>query len=106
MTGLVYQHMPLGALPIGYNEIIYLPTVRVDEDETVNGTTYHIIPLSPPVNPMFSLEEQDILSRVAAKFKEFNSKEIIDYMHNEDAYKNTADGEVILYSYVHTVVDF
>lgn len=23
MTGLVYKHMPLGALPIGYDEIIY-----------------------------------------------------------------------------------
>ena len=106
MTGLVYRHMPLGALPIGYNEIIYLPTVCVDEKETDNGTTYHIMPLSPPVNPMFSLEEQDILSRVASKFKEFNSKEIIDYMHNEEAYKNTTDGEVILYSHARTIVEF
>lgn len=106
MTGLVYQHMPLGALPIGYNEIVYLPTVRVDEEENEKGTMYHIMPLSPPVNPMFSLEEQDILSRVASKFKDFNSKEIIDYMHNEEVYKNTADGEVILYSHARTIVEF
>jgi putative zinc finger/helix-turn-helix YgiT family protein len=106
MTGLVYQHMPLGALPIGYNEIIYLPTVRVDEGETENGTTYHIVPLSPPANPMFSLEEQDVLSRVASKFKEFNSREIIDYMHNEEVYKNTTDGEIILYSHASTIIDF
>ena len=106
MTGLVYQHMPLGALPIGYNEIIYLPTVRVDEEETMNGTTYRIVPLSPPVNPMFSLEEQDILSKVASKFKEFSSKDIINYMHNEEVYKSTAGGEVILYSYARAVIDF
>jgi len=106
MTGLVYQHMPLGALPIGHNNIIYLPTVRVEEVETENGTTYHILPLSPPVNPMFSLEEQNVLTRVATKFKNYSSKEIIDYMHKEEVYKNTTDGEVILYSRVRTVIDF
>jgi len=29
MTGLVYKHLPFGALPIGYDEIISLPTVKV-----------------------------------------------------------------------------
>ena len=105
MTGLVYKHMPLGALPIGYNELIYLSTVYVEEEETIYGTTYHIAPLSPPLNPMFSLEEQDILSKVASKFKNFSGKEIIDYMHKEDAYKNTADGEIILYSDTCNVAD-
>ena len=29
MMGLVYKHMPFGALPLGYDEIIYLPTVSM-----------------------------------------------------------------------------
>lgn len=32
MTGLVYKHKPLGALPIAYDEIIHLPTVKVVEE--------------------------------------------------------------------------
>ena len=106
MTGLVYQHKPLGALPIGHNEIVYLPTVTALEEETESGTSYRFLPLNPPVSPIFSLEEQEVLHRVATKFKDFTSREIIDYMHNEDVYKNTSDGEVILYSQADTLIDF
>lgn len=98
MTGLVYLHKPFGALPIGHNEIIHLPSVLVDEEETEYGTSYHISPLLTPVNPTFSLEEQAVLNIVAIKFRDMRSKEISDYMHDEDAYKNTANDEIILYS--------
>ena len=106
ITGLVYLHMPFGALPIGHNEIIYLSSVSVKEEETETGAIYHIEPLVPPVNPMFSLEEQEILSKVASKFKNYNSKEIISYMHNETAYKNTSNGDIILYNQNNVIFDF
>ncbi len=44
MTGLVYQHMPLGALPIGYDELIHLPTVKVEEEFYNNDICYRIYP--------------------------------------------------------------
>ena len=100
MTGLVYQHKPLGALPIGHHEIIYLSTVSVVEEEIENGTSYHIIPLKKPVNPFFPLEEQEILNMVAQRFKSATGKSISDHMHNELAYQNTADDEIIMYSSV------
>ena len=48
---------------------------------------------------MSCLSEQEvgILNRVIDKFSGFTSQRIIDYMHQEDAYKNTEDGEVISY---------
>jgi len=98
MTGLVYTHMPLGALPIGHNEIVYAHTIKTIEEETENGTTYHILSLSPPVNPIFSLEEQNVLARVATKFKDYSANEIIKYMHDEEVYKSTVNGEIISYS--------
>jgi transcriptional regulator with XRE-family HTH domain len=104
MTGLIYQHKPLGALPIGHNEIIYLPTINVLEEETEYGTSYHIVPLTEPTNPIFSLDEQEILTKVAQKFKTVTGKDISDYMHSEDAYRNTADGEIIMYSHVGDIV--
>jgi len=100
MTGLVYQHKQLGALPIGHNEIIYLPTVNVIEEETAYGTSYHIVPLESPVNPVFTLEEQEILTKVAQRFKSVTGKNISEYMHSEDVYKNTADGDIILFSQI------
>jgi len=100
MTGLVYQHKQLGALPVGHNEIIYLPTVDVIEEETENGASYHIIPLERPVNPVFTLEEQEILTKVAQRFKSVTGKSISEHMHGENVYKNTTDGDIILFSRV------
>jgi putative zinc finger/helix-turn-helix YgiT family protein len=100
MTGLIYQHKPLGALPIGHNEIIYLPTVSVIEEETEYGTSYHIVPKDNPVSPVFTLEEQEILTLVAKRFKSISGRDLSEYMHSEKVYKNTADGEIILYSNV------
>ena len=98
MTGLIYQHKPLGALPLAHGEIIYLPTVTVIEEETELGTSYNIIPLENPANPIFTLEEQEVLTKVASKFRDISGKEISAYMHDEDVYKNTANDEIILYS--------
>ena len=104
MTGLVYQHKPLGALPIGHNEIIYLPVVNIIEEETEYGTSFHIIPLESPTNPVFSLEEQEILTKVAQRFKSTSGKTISEHMHDEDAYKKTTEGGIILYSHVGRIV--
>jgi len=100
MTGLVYQRAALGALPIGHNEIMYLPTVNVIEEEQERGTSYHIVPREDPVNPVFSLDEQEVLNMVAQRFKKDTGSTISKFMHKEDAYINTAPNTVILYSSV------
>jgi len=105
MTGLVYQHKPLGALPLAHSEIIYLPTVKVIEEEMELGTSYNIVPLDTPHNPVFTLEEQEILTAVASKFRDTSGKDISSYMHKEDAYLSTVEGEVILYSQAAGIVD-
>jgi putative zinc finger/helix-turn-helix YgiT family protein len=100
MTGLVYAHALRGALPIGHNEIIYLSTVDVIEEEQENSTSYKIVPLENPVHPVFTLEEQEILNMVAQRFKDDTGNKMSRLMHKEDAYKNTAPSEVIMYSSV------
>ena len=106
ITGLVYLHKPLGALPLAHDEIIYLPTVRIVEEEYDESTSYHIVPLDDAADPAFPLEEQEILSKVALQFKTTTGKSISDYMHEEDAYKETAQNEVILYSMTRNIVKF
>ena len=98
MTGLVYCHKPLGALPIAYDEIISLPTVKVVEEMINDDICYRIQPNREVNISDFSLEEFNVLQIVATKFMDFNSKEIIDYMHKEKAYSDTLPNQIIPYS--------
>ena len=98
MTGLVYKHMPLGALPIAYDEIIYLPTVKVVEEIIYEDISYRICPNKKVNISDFSLEELSVLEMVATTFKNYRSKEIVDYMHKEKAYKDTVPNQIIPYS--------
>lgn len=98
ITGLVYKHMPLGALPIGYDEIIYLPTVKVLEEVIQYDISYKIIPKDEINLSSFSLKELSVLEKVATKFKNFKSREIVDYMHDEKAYTDTEPNQVIPFS--------
>lgn len=98
MTGLVYKHMPLGALPIAYNEITSLPTVKVVEELIYDDISYRIRPNKEVNISDFSLEELKVLEVVASTFKNYKSREIIDYMHKEKAYTDTIPNQVIPYS--------
>lgn len=98
MTGLVYTHMPLGALPIAHDEIIALPTVKVIEELICDDISYRIQPNKDINISDFSLEELSILELVATTFKNFKSKEIVEYMHKEKAYVSTSPNQVIPYS--------
>ncbi|MGB4589644.1 MAG: type II TA system antitoxin MqsA family protein [Clostridiaceae bacterium] len=98
MTGLVYKHMPLGALPIGYNEIVSLPTVKIEEELINDDISYRIKPNEEVNISDFSLEELSVLEMVATTFKNYKSREIIECMHKEKAYTDTVSNEVIPYS--------
>ncbi|MBA1335954.1 MAG: hypothetical protein HPY66_1773 [Firmicutes bacterium] len=98
MTGLVYKHMPLGALPIAYDEIIYLSTVKVIEEMVYDDISYRICPNKEVNISDFSLEELSVLETVATTFKNYKAKEIVEYMHREKAYTDTLPNQVIPYS--------
>jgi len=98
MTGLVYKNMPLGALPVAYDEIITLPTVKVVEELINNDISYKIQPNKEINVSDFSLEELGVLEMVATTFKNFKAKEIVEHMHKEKAYVNTMPNQIILYS--------
>ena len=95
MTGLVYEHMTYGALPIGFNEILSVPTIRVVEELMYEDIGYKIVPTGKVDRNVFSKDELSVLELVADKFKEYRSKQIVDYMHEEKAYLETQDHELI-----------
>lgn len=98
MTGLVYEHMTYGALPIGFNDIIELPAVKVVEELIYEDISYRILPVDKVSDTLFKPEELQVLRTVTDKFKDFKSKQIVDYMHQEKAYIETADRQIIPYS--------
>lgn len=98
MTGLVYRHMPYGALPIGFDEIIYLPTVKIIEEIIYDDISYKIEPNKDVNISDFSLEELNVLEVIATMFKNYRAREIVDYMHEEKAYLETETYQIIPYS--------
>ncbi len=105
MTGLVYKHMPLGALPIGYNEIICLPTVKIEEELIYDDISYRIKSTHAVDPSVFTPEELEVLEAVVKKFKPFNTREILEYMHNEPAYTETISNQIIPYSLANQLKD-
>ena len=105
MTGLVYQHLPMGAVPLGYNEILSLPAIKIEEEIVHDYIGYRIYPNGDINLSSFSLEELNILQRVANFFKDKKTVEVIEYMHSEVPYQQTIPEQIIPYSLAEKVRD-
>lgn len=97
MSGLVYQHMPMGALPVGHYELMnLLPHEEIYDN--YEYTSYRIIPQEQYDESLFTGEELDVLYRVSQKFSTYTGTDLVEYMHKEIAYIQTADRAYIPYS--------
>lgn len=99
LTGLVYKHMLFGALPIAYNEIIYLKNIEIKEVMLGTDIGYLIKTNKSISNIILSKKEREIIDQVIKYFKHMNSSEIIKRMHSEKAYTKTVSNEIISYKY-------
>lgn len=109
ITGLVYAHHDMGALPLGHSAIMELRGINVKESYNYNFDypTYVIYPNEEDESKdLLSETENNILKRVCDKFKDFTGKQIADYMHQETAYTNTRDKEIITFSYAKEIREF
>ena len=99
LTGLVYIHQKLGALPVGFEELMKLKSIDVKEEVKDESTIYHILPNNDYKVEKLSKQEKDVIDTIINKFKDFNTNQIVEYMHNEKVYKETNQTQVIDYSY-------
>jgi len=99
LTGLVYKHMLFGALPIAYNEIVYLKNIEIKEIMLGTDIGYLIGTKKNKSNIALSKNEKEIINMVIEYFKYMNSSEIIERMHSEKAYTKTVSNEIISYKY-------
>lgn len=112
ISGLVYQALPMGAVPIGYREIIALDSIESEDivfpDGNV-GTKFSARELSETsevsdiyeVSDTRLLIEQDleILDDVIKEVGSLDSKNIVEKMHDEVAYRSTEPAGIISFSY-------
>lgn len=99
MTGLVYQSMPMGALPIAHKSILNLKGLSIEEIEHGNSTGYRFLRAENKEYTMLTKEDKDILDVIIRQFAENTKEEIVDYMHKEKAYIETPSGNIISYKY-------
>ena len=70
-------------------------SIKIDNDYEYNTINNKV---KPNIKD-FTKEELDIINRVIIYFKDFNSKNIVDYSHKEKAFIETNLYEKISYDY-------
>ena len=103
ITGLVYQVLPMGAVPVGHNSIIDLKDVPCEEVDMGETYAYHFSLSGKQTFPELSDEEKDILDVVIEKFGKMSKNEIINFMHKEQAYVETLSRDIILFKYAESL---
>lgn len=103
ITGLVYQALPMGAVPVGHNSIIDLKDVPCEEVDMGETNAYHFSLTGEQRFPALSQEDRDILDIVIDKLGKMSKNEIINFMHKEQAYLETAPRDIIQFKYAESL---
>lgn len=99
ITGLVYNALPMGAVPERHALFISLDEVEYDEVRYKEYCGYRF-KASPDFKvKRLSRTEISVVDEVIAQFNNYSAKEIIAKMHGEEAYKNTPRNQPISYEY-------
>lgn len=99
ITGLVYQALPMGAVPVGHNFIIDLRNVPCEEVDMGETNAYHFSMPQSTSFPALSKEERNILDIVIGKLGKMSKNEIVSFMHKERAYSETTPRDVISFEF-------
>lgn len=100
ITGLVYQALPMGAVPVGHDSIINLKDVPCEEVDMGETNAYHFSLSGNQSFYALSDEEKGILDEVIEKLGKMSKNEIISFMHKEQAYLETLPRDIIQFKYV------
>ena len=103
ITGLVYQALPMGAVPIGHNSIIDLKDVPCEELDIGEAMAYHFALEEAASFPALSEDDKEILDIVIEKLGKMSKNEIVDFMHKEQAYLKTAPRDVVSFQYAESL---
>jgi putative zinc finger/helix-turn-helix YgiT family protein len=103
ITGLVYRKLLMGAVPIGHDAIIELKGIKCEEVEMGEGTAYKFCPTDNKEYRYLNDNDKQVLDKVMEKLGKMSKDEIVDYMHSEKAYIETAPKDIISYKYAESL---
>jgi len=103
ITGLVYQAMPMGAVPVGHDSIISLKNIPCEEVDMGETNAYHFYLEDVSSYPALLDADKEILDIVIAKFGKWTKSQIVSFMHKEQAYIETAPRETIAFKYAESL---
>lgn len=99
MMGLVYASFPMGALPIAHETIIDLHGVNCETIDFDNSTAYLFKPTKDKTYDYLNKDDIAVLDTIIAYFGCYSKDQIVNKMHSEVAYIETARGDIISYDY-------
>ena len=99
ITGLVYQAMSMGAVPIAHDLIMQLKGVPCETIENGDNVSYKLIKSSNVSYGSLSDDDRMILDKIIERLGMLSKDEIVDYMHKEIAYQETEAKAIIDYKY-------
>lgn len=99
ITGLVYQALPMGAVPVGHDSMIDLSNVPCEEVDMGETTAYYFSIKDAGALKYLTEEDRKILDKVIEKLGKMTKNEIVSFMHQEKAYKETRPREFISFAY-------
>lgn len=99
ITGLIYQALPMGAVPIGHKSIIDLKDIPCEEIDMGETYAYHFKLEKQTEYPALTDGDKEILDTVIDKLGRMGKDEIVSFMHKEQAYIETAPREIIKFQH-------
>lgn len=106
ITGLVYQENDMGAVPVGINHILALDKVNLKEEESVYGSKFLFMRHNGVDQTCLSEDEVKILDNVINKFRDYSVQDMVVYMQEEQAHKETSRGEIISFERAKKIREF
>lgn len=102
ITGLSYFNMKYGVCPLGLDLILDSPSIEIKEIIEED----YVKTIIDKVNSNYELtpDMKEIANVVIYKFKDMNTNEILSYIKNESAYKETNVNEFISFEYAKDLV--
>lgn len=106
ITGLVYLQNNMGVVPVGLNRIMTLDKVNCREEETIHGSHYLFMKHKEVDQSYLNEDEVIILDKVVNKFRDVAVQDLVLYMQDEIACKNTTLGDIISFELAKEIREF
>lgn len=103
ITGLVYQALPMGAVPVGHEIIIDLMGVPCEEVDMGETNAYYFSLHGVNTYPFLNDADKEIMDVVIDRLGKKSKAEIVSFMHNEQAYMKTEPRDIISFTYAESL---